>query len=416
MKKNPMIAAALAVAFAAGGVFSVPVYEIVHHPVTASAAVTDTVPQGYTPIYTIDDLYAVRNDLSGSYILMNDIDMSETAPGGDWDCGYGWKALGGNGEAYFTGVFDGNGYAIKNMHIYGNPDETNIGLFGRTSTSGSIEHLSMIDCDINLENDLGTITSTGCIAGRADHVSECYVTGNITVKPKFQYHSSLNISIGGIVGFGYNFNDCYNACDISFNLEGIEKTSDLNALYYYIGGIVGDGSNGCNLTCCYNVGDIEFKVNEAVDYTPQIGYISAGSFGAIKSCFYLKKDTDYTASAYNDNSYKNVVGLTKGQMKSQAAYTGFDFENVWTIDPTAEYPYPTLRNVPYVSSEEPATEPTTEETTEPSTTPATEPATSSAMKGDINEDGVVNASDAAIILIYSAMIGAGEEVSIDDLY
>ena len=89
---------------------------------------------------------------------------------------------------------------------------------------------------------------------------------------------------------------------------------------------------------------------------------------------------------------------------------------MWTIDPTAEYPYPTLRNVPYVSSEEPATEPTTEETTEPSTTPATEPATSSAMKGDINEDGVVNASDAAIILIYSAMIGAGEEVSIDDLY
>ena len=44
-------------------------------PISASAGITDTVPEGYTPIYTIDDLYAVRNDLSGNYILMNDIDL-----------------------------------------------------------------------------------------------------------------------------------------------------------------------------------------------------------------------------------------------------------------------------------------------------------------------------------------------------
>ena len=89
MKKNPIVALSLAVAFVAGGMFSVPVHEMMQHPETARAAVSATVPEGYTPIYTIDDLYAVRNDLSGNYILMNDIDLSETAPGGDWDCGYG---------------------------------------------------------------------------------------------------------------------------------------------------------------------------------------------------------------------------------------------------------------------------------------------------------------------------------------
>lgn len=37
----------------------------------------DEVPAGYTAIRTIDDLYAIRNNLSGKYILMNDIDLSQ---------------------------------------------------------------------------------------------------------------------------------------------------------------------------------------------------------------------------------------------------------------------------------------------------------------------------------------------------
>ena len=40
----------------------------------------------------------------GSYILMNDIDMSEdTCQGGDYDCGTGWDAI-----ETFGGTLDGN--------------------------------------------------------------------------------------------------------------------------------------------------------------------------------------------------------------------------------------------------------------------------------------------------------------------
>lgn len=56
---------------------------------TASAATTQesnddsAIPEGYTPIYDAADLYAIRNDLEGKYIMMADIDLSEaTAPGG----------------------------------------------------------------------------------------------------------------------------------------------------------------------------------------------------------------------------------------------------------------------------------------------------------------------------------------------
>ena len=44
------------------------------------------VPEGYVGVYTIEDLYCVRNDLTANYILMNDIDLTEApAEGGDWD-------------------------------------------------------------------------------------------------------------------------------------------------------------------------------------------------------------------------------------------------------------------------------------------------------------------------------------------
>lgn len=42
----------------------------------AFADETAEVPEGYTPIYTTEDLFNIRNDLAGKYILMDDIDLS----------------------------------------------------------------------------------------------------------------------------------------------------------------------------------------------------------------------------------------------------------------------------------------------------------------------------------------------------
>ena len=68
----------------------------------SSVSAEESIPDGYTPIRTIEDLYGINNDLSGNYILMNDIDMTEdTAPGGDWDInGTGWEPIGSSADEY----------------------------------------------------------------------------------------------------------------------------------------------------------------------------------------------------------------------------------------------------------------------------------------------------------------------------
>ena len=80
-----------------------------------------TVPDGYIGIYTAEDLDNIRNNLSGKYILMNNIDLSS------YD---NWNPI-GTSETPFTGELDGNGYAVENMTITAEQQEAlNAGLFG----------------------------------------------------------------------------------------------------------------------------------------------------------------------------------------------------------------------------------------------------------------------------------------------
>ena len=71
-----------------------------------AARAVSSVPDGYTGIYTAEDLNSVRNNLSGKYILMNDINLSSWGE---------WTPI-GTDRAPFTGVFDGNGWSITDMN------------------------------------------------------------------------------------------------------------------------------------------------------------------------------------------------------------------------------------------------------------------------------------------------------------
>ena len=68
-----------------------------------------SVPSGYTPIYDAEDLANIANDMTGKYILMNDIDLS----------GINWKPLEAKSTkgltTSFTGILEGNGYTIRNL-------------------------------------------------------------------------------------------------------------------------------------------------------------------------------------------------------------------------------------------------------------------------------------------------------------
>ena len=272
----------------------------------------------FKEIRTIEDLYAINNDTSGNYRLMNDIDMTEeTAKGGSWDTGHGWTPLND-----FSGEFDGNGYRIKGMNIYGNPGN-NVGLFKRIN-GGKVCNLGMVDVKIGDLDSLSLDTYIGTVAGDVfglGSVSNCYSSGNI-VCPKNGWED-INMYVGGITGenSGVSISKCYNTSKIdnSANVDSGYKNR------FYVGGIVGYNDWSC-LEQCYNAGEISGS-----------GILKhcESNYDRVKYCYYL------AGSATDEDNY--AIKLTEAQMSMPGVFTGFDFENTWEIDPNSTYKYPQLK-------------------------------------------------------------------------
>jgi hypothetical protein len=71
------------------------------------------------------DLDNIRINLSGKYILVNDINLDENKAG--FEDISGWFPI-GNSSSYFTGILEGNNHKITNLWI--NRTTTHVGLFG----------------------------------------------------------------------------------------------------------------------------------------------------------------------------------------------------------------------------------------------------------------------------------------------
>src|SRR5574344_1225931 len=166
------------------------------------AASLDVVPDGYTAINTAQDLDNIRNNLSGKYILMADIDLSSIS---------NWDPL-GDDTTQFTGTFDGNGHVIKNLTI-DRINEYNVGLFGATS-GATISNVGLENVNVKGQNYVGGLLgqnydstvsnsyATGSVTGTyivgglvgqnsSSTVSNSYATGSVTG----------NDEVGGLVGY-----------------------------------------------------------------------------------------------------------------------------------------------------------------------------------------------------------------------
>lgn len=297
--------------------------------VEAKSITVEDIPDGYVGIYNIDDLYNIRNNPSANYILMSDIDMTEaTGLGGDNDCGSGWDPI-----EKFSGVFDGNGYRIIGMQIFGIPSVNSIGLFEEINNA-YIKNLGMMDVNINLslvsndqEVDIGTIA--GVMRGLTE-IENCWCSGKINVVSDYPY--MRNIYVGGMIGIGQNngkVRNCYNACDI----DAITESYDL-----YVGGIIGyDRVSASQYVNNYNVGVINCG-----EYSYAGAIVGGGPSGLMfNKCYYLKGSADSAFSNREDTDDR--ICLTEAQMKKASYFTGFDFDNIWEIDPYCSYNYPQLR-------------------------------------------------------------------------
>ena len=151
----------------------------------------EALAQGYTLIKTADELQAMQDNLSGKYILMNDIDLA----------GYDWTAV-GTYDNRFAGEFNGNGYVISNLTI-NEPTKQYQGLFGWGDGRTSYSNVGLENVNVKGYNYTG-----GLIGGGAVYIDNCYVTGAV----------SGDYYVGGVIGKldGVNFpaTNCYTSCDV----------------------------------------------------------------------------------------------------------------------------------------------------------------------------------------------------------
>lgn len=169
-------------------------------------------------VYTPYDLDAIRNNLSATYKVMNNIDMTDVT----------WTPI-----ASFAGTFDGNGKTIKGIVVV-SAEDTAGGLFS-TCTGATIKDLTLRDSSVSANKCAGGIvgeTSNNTVI--TDVVSYATVTAN-------------NGYAGGIVGHadGGTITRCANHGAITCNAGN------------GAGGIVGGGpiySGQVTIVSSYNTG------------------------------------------------------------------------------------------------------------------------------------------------------------------
>ncbi|GEM_PF-2795930 len=203
-------------------------------------------------ISTCLELQEMKNDPSANYILVNDIDCSDTVNWNPerWVGNTGFDPV-GRGATPFSGTLDGQGYKITNLYIY--RMETNVGerkrfgLFGYTTGSAQIKNVGLENAQVAGNTEVG-----GLVGNNAGTITNSYVTGNISgATSGSQYmagglvgtnsgtitnsYASTNVRAGGYVGglTGYLGGGSVSSSNSSGDVSGA-----------YAGGLVGYGSGG----------------------------------------------------------------------------------------------------------------------------------------------------------------------------
>ena len=291
-------------------------------PFMAEVVSVTEVPEGYIGIYTPEDLMGIAGDLSGNYILMQDINLS----------GMNWTPI-GDQDNPFTGSLDGNGHEISHMTINitdPNGEKVYVGMFGYGKPS-MIKDLCISDLAIQVECTYGYI---GGVIGFFDYgmgdrcIENCAVkSGTIKVN-----HSQSQSRIGGIVGYADYWSQILNCSNgAAIETEGVG--------YAYVGGIVGNCEGTADILGCTNFNSISVHIENASS-TPAIGGIlgygitevqNCANYGAI-SATHQKTDTQSTVAS----GAVNVGGIIGCGIKCSNCYNAADLSGVQTLTSTRD--------------------------------------------------------------------------------
>lgn len=252
----------------------------------------------------------ITDDYDKHFILTNDIDLA----------GYTFNTavvapavLSGDDVEYiwFTGVFDGAGFSIKNMTINGNAGNYYLGLFGLVYLNGEVKNLGVEN--INITGGIDSSCLGGLCAANAGTIVNCYAIGNVT---------GDGFYVGGLCGWNAStINNCYATGSVIGNdyvggLCGYNEyesqfgfNSDITCCYStgnvtgndYVGGLCGHNEDGF-ITNCYTTGNVNGSGKVG-------GLCGSTDDGTIANCYATGSVTgnDYVGGVCGYNSNSNIA-------------------------------------------------------------------------------------------------------------
>jgi len=272
------------------------------YPILKSLS-NSVIPDGYTPIFTFNDLMAIRTDsttLSGKYILMNDITFTDAN-------NVAFAPIGNIGIP-FTGIFDGNGFNITGLVINtSSSGNLYVGLFGATK-GAQIHDLGVERSKISATSSTGAVFVGGIVGDATiSTIQNCYSTGDISAR------AQTYANVGGIVGVS----------DVSIimgsnNTGYISVTAPSVARNACAGGIVGSTSVNSTIENCYNTGEV--SVTSSSTYGAYAGGIAGFGSVIIEICY----NTGGISAKSLGNAYACGIGGSAGAATIKNCYNTGD--------------------------------------------------------------------------------------------
>ncbi len=323
------------------GVAEITASEIVLHTADGDLPVNDitvSVPikPKATEIKTKQELAAIKNNLSGNYILAADIVFNEAdfMPGGEfYNDGYGWEPIGNSIYHAFTGTFEGNGFKISGIQIH-KADYKYLGVFG--VNKGVIEELVVTHSTFN--GIMGVFVPDQSDAPADGEID--YEDPNSWTPPTGSYDDSKldeydrsgksSAKVGGICG--YNLGKIYASASSATVLANMEaggicgaNAGEINECYFY-GEVNGETAGGITAKSIALAKIENCLSNGTVNGTTAGGITGVNHQSEIKNCLSVSKISAqniggvsavyYKATAENA-FYYNQDGLTDEQAEAK---------------------------------------------------------------------------------------------------
>lgn len=267
----------------------------------AGGSGTPADPWQISTVEQLQDIDSNSTTLAGHYIQINDIDAIET---NGWNGGNGFDPIGyidyanGMSNIEFSGRYNGQGYSISNLYIYGDtsgsytgfiPPWKYKGLFAK-ARNAQITNVSLINITVDADFCGGLVADA--ISSDIEYVS---VTGNVTG----------DTYIGGIAGrlVGSDIENSYSMANVSGS-NGV-------------GGIAGYAASSSAIRFSYAAGPVSGSTDT--------GGIVGGISSFISESIYYDINTTGQTSGFGTEA-------TTSEMQTQSTFVNWDFNNIWFMD------------------------------------------------------------------------------------